>query len=145
MHQLSYVVWIFGYILIIVCFVVLGVFFSSRRRHTRCALVTGVQTCALPISPIRTRDLRHDVVTTFIRPRLRKVPKTPRNPYGGVDIAAAKRLCYPPPLGVTLWGMAAFPPDEIGRAHVCTPVTNAHLVCRFLLEKTKKRHKQTIH
>src|SRR3546814_3249321 len=28
-------------------------FFSSRRRHTRCALVTGVQTCALPISPFR--------------------------------------------------------------------------------------------
>src|SRR3546814_6652640 len=26
-------------------------FFSSRRRHTRCALVTGVQTCALPIYP----------------------------------------------------------------------------------------------
>src|SRR3546814_6966004 len=26
-------------------------FFSSRRRHTRCALVTGVQTCALPIFP----------------------------------------------------------------------------------------------
>src|SRR3546814_9701861 len=26
--------------------------FSSRRRHTRCALVTGVQTCALPISSI---------------------------------------------------------------------------------------------
>src|SRR3546814_6858369 len=28
---------------------VLFCFFSSRRRHTRCALVTGVQTCALPI------------------------------------------------------------------------------------------------
>src|SRR3546814_4284059 len=27
-------------------------FFSSRRRHTRCALVTGVQTCALPIFAI---------------------------------------------------------------------------------------------
>src|SRR3546814_6571541 len=27
-------------------------FFSSRRRHTRCALVTGVQTCALPISHV---------------------------------------------------------------------------------------------
>src|SRR3546814_1109989 len=26
---------------------------------------------------------------------------------------------------------------EIGRAHVCTPVTNAHLVCRLLLEKKK--------
>src|SRR3546814_7981118 len=32
------------YFLIVVFF-----FFSSRRRHTRCALVTGVQTCALPI------------------------------------------------------------------------------------------------
>src|SRR3546814_8050702 len=31
------------------CFVCLFFFFSSRRRHTRCALVTGVQTCALPI------------------------------------------------------------------------------------------------
>src|SRR3546814_2033977 len=27
-------------------------FFSSRRRHTRCAVVTGVQTCALPISGV---------------------------------------------------------------------------------------------
>src|SRR3546814_2233891 len=27
-------------------------FFSSRRRHTRCALVTGVQTCALPICDV---------------------------------------------------------------------------------------------
>src|SRR3546814_9442039 len=26
---------------------------------------------------------------------------------------------------------------QIGRAHVCTPVTNAHLVCRLLLEQTK--------
>src|SRR3546814_7750276 len=30
--------------------------FSSRRRHTRCALVTGVQTCALPISLFRIDD-----------------------------------------------------------------------------------------
>src|SRR3546814_13490644 len=30
---------------------VVAFLFSSRRRHTRCALVTGVQTCALPISP----------------------------------------------------------------------------------------------
>src|SRR3546814_4222710 len=32
------------------CECVVFFFFSSRRRHTRCALVTGVQTCALPIS-----------------------------------------------------------------------------------------------
>src|SRR3546814_5796372 len=41
---------------VVLLLVVLGLFvcvffFSSRRRHTRCALVTGVQTCALPISP----------------------------------------------------------------------------------------------
>src|SRR3546814_3068538 len=35
----------FGFVLLDFIF-----FFSSRRRHTRCALVTGVQTCALPIS-----------------------------------------------------------------------------------------------
>src|SRR3546814_5435817 len=32
-------------------------FFSSRRRHTRCALVTGVQTCALPISKSLDTDI----------------------------------------------------------------------------------------
>src|SRR3546814_9329323 len=32
------------------CWLVVWIFFSSRRRHTICALVTGVQTCALPIS-----------------------------------------------------------------------------------------------
>src|SRR3546814_8441390 len=33
-------------------------FFSSRRRHTRCALVTGVQTCALPILPFAATIMR---------------------------------------------------------------------------------------
>src|SRR6184192_1445631 len=32
-------------------------FFSSRRRDTRCRLVTGVQTCALPISPPPHHDI----------------------------------------------------------------------------------------
>src|SRR3546814_3770528 len=37
-------------------------FFSSRRRHTRCALVTGVQTCALPIYERKrfSADLNND-------------------------------------------------------------------------------------
>src|SRR3546814_6314955 len=43
-------------------------FFSSRRRHTRCALVTGVQTCALPISPKARR-----------RPRVRANPRSSRS------------------------------------------------------------------
>src|SRR3546814_4958346 len=42
------------YIILLFCFTLSygrsSFFFSSRRRHTRCALVTGVQTCALPIS-----------------------------------------------------------------------------------------------
>src|SRR3546814_2705603 len=53
-------------------------FFSSRRRHTRCALVTGVQTCALPIY-IRARlviaaDGRHS--------RLRQVAALPLKDIG---------------------------------------------------------------
>src|SRR3546814_3530997 len=45
-------------------------FFSSRRRHTRCALVTGVQTCALPIckgtldgKPISGNDIEEKMGT----------------------------------------------------------------------------------
>src|SRR3546814_2231018 len=45
-------------------------FFSSRRRHTRCALVTGVQTCALPIClanemKVRYRALKVLFITGF--------------------------------------------------------------------------------
>src|SRR3546814_10154883 len=37
----------------------------------------------------------------------------------------------------TQWSLM---PTKIGRAHVCTPVTNAHLVCRLPLEKQKNTH-----
>src|SRR3546814_8065989 len=52
------------------CDIMCCVFFSSRRRHTRCALVTGVQTCALPISrpPLRTRV---GINTAYAAPVLR--------------------------------------------------------------------------
>src|SRR3546814_5889653 len=36
-------------------------FFSSRRRHTRCALVTGVQTCALPICFLGMMDADEEI------------------------------------------------------------------------------------
>src|SRR3546814_2378359 len=47
---ISSVIWYIGIKMInhMIC-TYIWVFFSSRRRHTRCALVTGVQTCALPI------------------------------------------------------------------------------------------------
>src|SRR3546814_11349823 len=53
------------------------VFFSSRRRHTRCALVTGVQTCALPISG--DRDLIEG------RPRAEREAGEDRELVRGVD------------------------------------------------------------
>src|SRR3546814_3833821 len=67
------------HVLLRCCLCILVVFFvvfSSRRRHTRCALVTGVQTCALPISPIsvrhgdrRTRPSRRPSAASFHRRR----------------------------------------------------------------------------
>src|SRR3546814_17730441 len=51
-------------------------FFSSRRRHTRCALVTGVQTCALPISE------RGHAGGTCVQRHRSGVPQ--RKPRGGI-------------------------------------------------------------
>src|SRR3546814_6844169 len=41
-------------------------FFSSIRRHTRCALVTGVQTCALPIYLYRPARIAIEIAYPFI-------------------------------------------------------------------------------
>src|SRR3546814_17194265 len=64
-------------------------FFSSRRRHTRCALVTGVQTCALPIFPLQHRTgngyvyssahLDHDEAEALLRARLPGAPLADAN------------------------------------------------------------------
>src|SRR3546814_4183745 len=53
-------------------------FFSSRRRHTRCALVTGVQTCALPIyggaiGLVTTHDLALTSIADRLGPRAANV------------------------------------------------------------------------
>src|SRR3546814_9389611 len=59
-----------SFISFIVCLILFGVlcfFFSSRRRHTRCALVTGVQTCALPISvQSRKAELAARIANRFV-------------------------------------------------------------------------------
>src|SRR3546814_3233232 len=57
-------------------------FFSSRRRHTRCSLVTGVQTCALPISLAREHNILvvHDLAYAditfdgYVAPSILQVP-----------------------------------------------------------------------
>src|SRR3546814_9454717 len=45
-------------------------FFSSRRRHTRCALVTGVQTCALPILEVDAAAPRFQDRATWLARQL---------------------------------------------------------------------------
>src|SRR3546814_10771933 len=50
--------WIFEYLYLLCYFF----FFSSRRRHTRCALVTGVQTFALPICQVPLKDLLYGMI-----------------------------------------------------------------------------------
>src|SRR3546814_5984988 len=55
------------YVLFHFMFVFSFFFFSSRRRHTRCALVTGVQTCALPILTIAAP---RDLTAKWLAPRL---------------------------------------------------------------------------
>src|SRR3546814_8860451 len=133
-------------------------FFSSRRRHTRCALVTGVQTCALPIC--LDRVARQQPVAPVLMP-IRHPPWLGHLPTGSVrgpapvcELANFRQVCivrpqYAPQHQPETYAVAKVIASsirkgnvldiggslytEIGRAHVRTPVTNAHLVCRLLL------------
>src|SRR3546814_7195742 len=87
----------------LLCFIL---FFSSRRRHTRCALVTGVQTCALPIFlswfglfvPSRTSPDIVKVLNTAMNEAL----KTPEVQKALADIGASAQGGTSQALGV-LW------------------------------------------
>src|SRR3546814_20801382 len=83
-------------------------FFSSRRRHTRCALVTGVQTCALPILQPRQRDKFKTRRTELIR--MGSVMPTPASGRGlGGELAQHPR-CF-------ATAKSEAPPDQVrGRA-----------------------------
>src|SRR3546814_11917389 len=83
--------WLFvSYFLFLVYAVCIScVFFcSSRRRHTRCALVTGVQTCALPIAaptiprfrnfaPVLPQHIRAEFERLSPKPTYRSLPENP--------------------------------------------------------------------
>src|SRR3546814_5081942 len=122
-------------------------FFSSRRRHTRCALVTGVQTCALPARNAASPPRR---------------PSTPRGGERHSDDGGRIGGSRPPESGVRISGRELSAADSlrrrpcphlgfvapelsvadaavrrrrplIGRSNVRTPVTNAQIVYRLLL------------
>src|SRR3546814_9447029 len=101
-------------------------FFSSRRRHTRCALVTGVQTCALPISGKRAFG--------FIRP-----------------VRGPARLAFRPPVrlsGVRRCNIRSRAADDAQRrseehtSELQSLMRISYAV--FCLKKKKKKNKPTI-
>src|SRR3546814_4113576 len=102
-----------------VIYYVLSIFFSSRRRHTRCALVTGVQTCALPIWPYYPGSAACSTGTaTAIRSTnwagwRRDCSADLRHPsFRWDDLFGRNSRAYP------RWGMLLDREAEIGRAHV---------------------------
>src|SRR3546814_1721186 len=132
-------------------------FFSSRRRHTRCALVTGVQTCALPILPAAFRDvkLKNSVPPkgpVFLQGetgqaaagvasacgRLRQIDQCRQQASTIFEQLASEQYIEIDSVQRIEAGLKTKRIFEIGRAHVGTPVTNAQLVCRHLLKKKNK-------
>src|SRR3546814_2667677 len=72
------------------------VFFSSRRRHTRCALVTGVQTCALPIYSSWQRPTKNATGTSLQTDQARsRHSSRPRRswPFGWPAATRTARAC----------------------------------------------------
>src|SRR3546814_8280247 len=99
-------------------------FFSSRRRHTRCALVTGVQTCALPISKVSTIATWLAVIAAIIAGS-----SDPDMVLGALAIGQSvnyqRQISYTRAheqeadrIGIQTMAAAGFDPEEIGRAHV---------------------------
>src|SRR3546814_17776812 len=78
-------------------------FLSSRRRHTRCALVIGVQTCALPISQAHSTRIRSSGCRRCNRRRRRRSSPFPptRRPCSVLDRGRSpvKRPCERPDSG----------------------------------------------
>src|SRR3546814_5279405 len=131
-----------------VCF-----FFSSIRRHTRCALVTGVQTCALPILPgggfvgglimataIILQYMVGGVVWIEARPRIHPQYWIAMGLLAAGTAAMSVWWAAKPFLAAnSLDLILPLVGHEIGSAHVCTPGTHAHLLCRLVIET--KKHK----
>src|SRR3546814_7511549 len=142
-------------------------FFSSRRRHTRCALVTGVQTCALPIcrttgipcamaENCRAKAAR-DILPVADRKWLRRFRASASIAVVRAGWLTVWPLFYPDDRVMPRPGYpaCAMRPNRrqsapslalsaaLGRAHVFPPLPNAHLVCRLLLAPPHSRSMDT--
>src|SRR3546814_14277429 len=106
-------------ILLFHCFVFF--FFSSRRRHTRCALVTGVQTCALPILLGASRLNGHYRLfpsADFRRAFSSSAPSGPSSA-SAASFAFSSTL---PPLANSCWAFwNFFVPSSLPSPSICEP------------------------
>src|SRR3546814_10889216 len=68
-------------------------FFSSRRRHTRCALVTGVQTCALPICQAHIMKAAMLVIATPDPLNVQRMTETARALNPAIEIEIGRASC----------------------------------------------------
>src|SRR3546814_5830849 len=96
---------------------IVGFFFSSRRRHTRCALVTGVQTCALPISDLiwGARGDRGGIMMAVTYQKTNAVNMASRAPCSLAEVTPGSLSCTNSTS--TIGGRAVLPNgQQIGRA-----------------------------
>src|SRR3546814_17287111 len=107
------------------------VFFASRRRHTRCALVTGVQTCALPIfggdgeARVHTRMFSEKPVVDPNAP--------PKVTGGGNGDDGAGGIDHGPKLSATLIDELATQRRQILVAHIASDPEMALDITIFLM------------
>src|SRR3546814_6179898 len=139
----------FGYLL---CF------FASRRRHTRCALVTGVQTCALPIYQGRARlrprgrprprcHARPGLSRLALLLRLPGLPEAggpgaaPAPAQGGGDRRRAVRRVPAPPGAVDLGDRAASSASQVLRSEEHTSELQSLMRISYAVFCLKKKNK----
>src|SRR3546814_2872536 len=133
---------------LILCDLFIFFFFSSRRRHTRCALVTGVQTCALPICSrtattcprSRSSATSRSWATCRSEEHTSELQSLMRNSYAVFCLKKKTKTLLLPfhhQLTRTHLGFTQTQLDpshlHIARQHSCTPVHNPHRVSLFTL------------
>src|SRR3546814_5760028 len=109
----------------------LSIVISSRRRHTRCALVTRVQTCALPIcflGPDRMECGEHQNVRIDLDHMCRKVSDPDRAEFRNIPRTVFQQSIMPLPVDISAWPTQRLVDTDalhavgfakkIGRAHV---------------------------
>src|SRR3546814_18302659 len=107
-------------------------FFSSRRRHTRCALVTGVQTCALPICCVRQRCVLTVAAASAPQALAKRLPSSdmvPSQSHTRIRVPfSSTRISFLVVAPWRLYGRSATDPVPVSLAH--------RALCKFIKEYT---------